>query len=233
MVRLLKRVAGKLPVNSQQWLKKVHFAWQQRAGTFSADEPEFDRLQEWVQPGDCVLDIGANVGHYTRRLSELVGCDGRVIGFEPVPATFELLVASASRFPFNNHTLLNVAASDQAKLRRMELPQSDTGLTNYYMARLVEGEGELSVLSLSIDALGLPGPIRFAKIDAEGHEFEVLKGMERLIDRDLPTLVIEGRSEQVASALTVLGYRFEQSPNSPNRVFTPPSRTPKPQTPHR
>ena len=34
-----------------------------------------------------LLDVGANVGHYTLRLSELVGEHGRVIAVEPVPET--------------------------------------------------------------------------------------------------------------------------------------------------
>lgn len=48
-----------------------------------------------MAPGDWALDIGANVGHYTKRMSDLAGPEGRVIAFEPVPDTFAVLCANA------------------------------------------------------------------------------------------------------------------------------------------
>ena len=48
-----------------------------------------------VSPRDWIVDVGANVGHYTKRLSELVGPKGRVIAFEPILETFSILSESA------------------------------------------------------------------------------------------------------------------------------------------
>ena len=83
-----------------------------------------------------MLDIGANVGHYTLRMSELVGDSGRVVAFEPVPETFALLAANARGFAIANVSLLNVAASDSAGIAGIRIPQFDDGLTNYYQASL-------------------------------------------------------------------------------------------------
>ena len=40
-------------------------------------EPEYGCLGDWIAEGDWVVDVGANVGHYTVRLSQLVGVSGR------------------------------------------------------------------------------------------------------------------------------------------------------------
>jgi len=61
--------------------------------------------------------------------------------------------------------------------------------------------------------------LRFAKIDVEGHELSVLKGMADLLARDHPILVLEGRSPDVADLLASLGYSYEEQASSPNRVF--------------
>ena len=110
MKKILKRVASKLPQRYQQEFKRIYFGHQIKIGKFKADEKEFSMLGLWVEEGDWVLDMGANVGHYVFKLSELVGATGRVIAFEPVPQTFELLAANIARITFKNVTLVNAAA---------------------------------------------------------------------------------------------------------------------------
>lgn len=48
-----------------------------------------------IRPGDCVWDVGSNVGFYTRQFLSRVGPSGRVVAFEPVPANAERLVPLA------------------------------------------------------------------------------------------------------------------------------------------
>jgi len=104
-------------------------------GHFETDEAEYAKLGQWVEPRDWVLDVGANVGHYSRKLSELVGRNGRVFSFQPVPQTFEILGANMACWPVSNVTLFNVAASDVMGTMGMSIPSFDTGLQNYYMAK--------------------------------------------------------------------------------------------------
>lgn len=217
---VLKRIASRLSLRHQQELKRVHFARQIRAGTFITDEHEFGRLGEWVRPGDWVLDIGANVGHYACRLSQLVGPEGRVFAFEPMPATFELLVANAARFAFQNVTLLNFAASRAPGIVGMSVPRLDVGLDNYYMAKIASGADTTSVASIDVDALRLPRPVKLAKLDVEGHELEALQGMQQLLRDSRPVLIVEGTSPEVADFLAGFGYAFSYEAGSSNRVFT-------------
>jgi FkbM family methyltransferase len=218
-VSWLKSVSSRLPLRAQQRLKRWHFAHQLRTDQFITSEPEYRYLDDWVAPGDWVIDVGANVGHYTIRLSRLVGPSGRVMAFEPIPETFEILVSLISAAGAHNVSLLNIAASAAIGVAGVSLPRFSSGLTNYYMASLIPGGGEFNVLTLPIDALMPPKPVSLIKIDIEGHELKALQGMEALLRRDQPRLIVEGRSEGVAIFLTDLGYRFVELEGSPNRVF--------------
>jgi FkbM family methyltransferase len=51
-----------------------------------------------LTPGDCVIDAGANVGAFTLLAANAVGPGGRVLAFEPIPATFRVLKRNAGRF---------------------------------------------------------------------------------------------------------------------------------------
>lgn len=118
-----------------------------------------------------------------------------------------------------NVTLLNIAVSETTTVLRMTIPKFDTGLNNYYMATVTNEPAALSVLCLPIDSLHIPKCVKLAKIDVEGHELSVLKGMEQLLMRDHPTLIVEGDSDEVAAYLDTFGYSFEKNEGSPNRIF--------------
>lgn len=65
-----------------------------RRNSFKTTEIEYSLLDKWIRPGDWVLDIGANVGHYSLKFSELVGESGHVLLFEPVLSTVDLLASN-------------------------------------------------------------------------------------------------------------------------------------------
>jgi FkbM family methyltransferase len=224
MKRMLRRLAAHLPVKWQQELKRHYFSRQIRAKAFRTREPEYDLLPSLVSAGDWVLDIGANVGHYTMRFSELVGEDGRVISFEPVPETFELLARHAAMAPCKNISLINAAASASFGVSPMSIPKSgDAHLLNYYRAHL-SADAHFSgfhVLRLSVDSLALPNTVRLVKVDTEGHELPVLVGMKRLLERARPTVIAEDGDPEVSRFLESLGYASEKLATSCNRLFRP------------
>lgn len=222
----IKQLLARLPTLWQDELKRYYYRRQIGAGTFVTDEPEFALLHELVKPGDWVLDVGANVGHYTKRFSEIVGPAGRVVSFEPVPATFAILAGNVRLLPTQNVTLVNAAASSHTAPVSMAIPQFESGMNNYYQAHITPqadpGSVAASVLALRIDALQLDGPVRLVKIDAEGHEGEVLRGMIELLRAKRPHLIVEGSSEAIASYLAELDYRPIVLGNSPNTLFQVP-----------
>jgi len=219
---LVRRIAARLPNEWQTELKRIYFRRQIRQDRFTTEEPEFAILSSLIHAGDWVVDIGANVGHYTKRFSELVGPRGRVIAFEPVPTTFSLLSANSQLFAHANVSLINAAVSDKLDVVGMAMPKFPTGLTNYYEAHVSPAtESSLAVLTVSLDSLCVGQPIALVKIDAEGHEAFVLSGMRKVIAASRPILLVETGSDKVIADLSSLGYTPEKFPNSPNVLFRP------------
>jgi len=71
-------------------------------------EEMFDKkFGSLLELNQCVYDIGANVGHYTKEFSTIVGGDGSVIAFEPSKTNFEILKQNTSTH--TNITYLNLA----------------------------------------------------------------------------------------------------------------------------
>lgn len=211
-MRAIRRVISHFP-HLQSELKRLHYARLIRRGRFVTEEPEYSLLSTLIK-GGLVIDVGANVGHYCMRFSELAD---RVIAFEPVPTTFAHLAANA-RFFGRNVTLVNAALSDRTGFTGISVPAED-GLPNFYLANL-SAEAELKVMTIRLDDLSLP-KVSLLKIDVEGHEKEALAGMWETIQRDKPVIIIETGEDWVRNELTRRGYRCERLVGSPNLLCKP------------
>jgi FkbM family methyltransferase len=221
ILSFLKRFAAKLPASWQQEIRRFHCKWKIRKGDFITDEPEYAILDSLISSGDFVIDIGANIGHYTKKFSEIVGIHGRVIAIEPVPETFALLSANMQQAKCKNISLFNIAVSDNNKIVGMIVPNYENGVKNYYEAHLTNVDTALKVLAIPLDIFNFPHSITLIKIDAEDHEVAVLKGMKNLLERDRPILIIETFSKTVDDFLGKLGYNSERLEQSPNKIFRP------------
>lgn len=220
---LLKKITNQLPEQWQTELKRIHYRRQIKKDNFITEEPEYNLLHNFIKDGDWILDIGANVGHYTKRLSELVGANGRVIAFEPVPITFFILSANSQLFKYQNVTLINAAVSDNIDTVGITIPKFLTGLNNYYQAHLTSDKNStLSVLTLALDSIiCIHQKIALIKIDVEGHESSVLAGMKNIINLSHPVLIVETSNKEVTKNIQNLGYDSKRLPNSPNVLFEP------------
>ena len=211
---IAKRFVTRMPPGVQERLKALWYSYQIHRGRFRSKASDWAQLGEWIRPGATVVDVGANVGYYTLKMAELAGPHGRVIALEPVPQTFRLLTRNTRKF--QNVTLLNVAASDVSGTVNISIPMLNGWL---HPSRAHIAELGSPVVALTVDGLGL-SEVALAKIDAEGHEYEVLIGMHRLLERDKPVLVVEGEDERVKAMLTALGYSARMFRGSPNTVYT-------------
>jgi len=211
-----------MPPFIQQELRRWKILIDFKKGKFCSHEPEFQLLPRLIHPGDWVLDIGANVGYYTMRLSELVGPEGRVFAFEPITATAEILSFIARYSPYDNITIFNTAVSDKPEILRFSIDKNQDGLPDYFTARATE-RGQHAVFATTIDSLSFPQRITFVKIDTEGAESAVLRGMEKLIERDHPILSIEC-DESLEPYIASRNYRMRpRQPRSANLLFLPPN----------
>jgi FkbM family methyltransferase len=152
-----------------------------------------------VEPGDTVLDIGANAGFFTLLAAARVGPRGRVLAFEPLPGVRRDLEANVGLNRFGNVTIHGAAVSDRkATLTLFEGPQGHKGLSS--LRPIDMAVQSLAVPAIALDDLaGEIGPVKLAKIDVEGAELLALVGASKLIARDRPHLVIEFTDEYLRS----------------------------------
>ncbi|MGY3129177.1 FkbM family methyltransferase [Agrococcus sp. UYP33] len=195
-------------------------------------EPEIRGLHHLVRAGDVCFDVGAAYGMYTFPLAELVGPHGAVHSFEPQPRPRAVLAAMRRAVG-----AAHVRLSDHGMGRRAgHLPLV---LPSRYGVR-ISGHAHLA------DRLAAPAPtagpaprrihvpvttiddvcaehaierVHFIKADVEGFEPEVLHGAARVLERDMPALLLEiedrhlgryGRTaDEVSGMLRERGYAMQ------------------------
>ena len=133
-----------LPENTLQLIKKVYYPYILRSISEN-DEVDLKVVRHLVNPGDYVVDIGANIGIYTKFLSELVGSHGRVYSIEPIPFTFEILCSNVKKLRLKNVELINYAISDTNGNVIMEIPLYESGGENFYQAKIVDENDKSSL----------------------------------------------------------------------------------------
>ncbi len=150
---------------------------------------------DWVGPGDLVFDVGAHLGDRTAAFSAL---GARVVALEPQPHLVPWLRRLVGTRPGVTVVEAAVGAREgRTRLWVSEATPTVSTLADGWRERVSEGnptfddvrwERSVEVPVTTLDALvarhGLP---RFCKIDVEGHEAEVLAGIER----PLPALSVE------------------------------------------
>jgi FkbM family methyltransferase len=163
--------------------------------------------------GAVVLDIGANVGAHTLRLAQLVGNEGRVYAFEPTDYAFTKLTRNLALNPqLTNVVPLRLALSDQTvisgqfEFRATWRPGGDhtSYATTVDFKRLDDWTNESDLPRVDL-----------VKLDVDGHEFEVISGALRLLQRNKPVIVMEVAEYQfensrrnTLSLLSEAGYSF-------------------------
>ena len=144
-----------------------------------------------LRPGDCILDVGANVGYFSVAGSRLVGNKGEVHAFEASPLLKSRL-GIVQNNPNRNITVYNLAVTDgEGELTFNCVISGHSGKSS--IRDVVDAATKpFSVRTISLDSL-LPNlsRVRLIKLDIEGAEMMALKGATRLIRRDRPLLIIE------------------------------------------
>ena len=143
----------------------------------------FHRL---LQKGDVVIDIGANIGYYTRIASKSVGSTGRVFAFEPSPNALSVLKLNTKDLA--NVQVFPVALSDTEGEARFYVRKN--GGTSSLAAD--SSAQEVKVKMTTLDNLALQvEKVDLIKIDVEGFEPDVLRGARTLIQDFRPLVYLE------------------------------------------
>lgn len=153
-------------------------------------------LKKWfknnIRTGNTVLDVGANIGFHTLYFSDLVGPSGRVIAFEPVPVNFSALTANINLNTAANIEPLNIALGLVNAETDIHIDREATNPGAYNLFE--EGEKNtritIAVADDFIPSLNIR-EINLVKIDVEGFEYQVIKGMQHTLAKYKPTVVFE------------------------------------------
>lgn len=186
--------------------------------------PVQQALARILHPGDVFYDIGANVGFLTVIAARLVGAQGQVIAFEPVPEN-----AAAVRHNCEINGIANVQVSETAI-------SDEIGTASLHVAEYAGGsalaaadnmtddlKGVMTVAVTTVDALiaqRQAPPPTLVKIDVEGAEINVLRGMRETLSRVRPIVLYEIDDEDAqrlaakaalcADFLREMGYEIEE-----------------------
>jgi FkbM family methyltransferase len=152
-------------------------------------------LAPYVQPGEVVVDVGANYGYTTCYFASVCGPSGHVLALEPEPETRALLEHNVRRNGYQNVEIVSAAAG--ATNGSISLWRSKTNFANHALnAGLVPNVRDsvqvdvVTVDDLCAARLGDRMPT-VLKIDVEGWEWEVLDGAREVLDRARPTIWLE------------------------------------------
>jgi FkbM family methyltransferase len=141
------------------------------------------RVRGALEPGCVMVDVGANLGYYTLIASKAVGPEGLVLAFEPSPRNLRHLLREIERNRCANVAVFSEALSDGPGLARL----SRSPEFNWGVCSLRDGGGDDGTLTATrrlddvVGPMGLAGRVSFVKIDTEGTELRVLRGMEGLL----------------------------------------------------
>lgn len=136
-----------------------------------------------LQQGGVLYDVGSHAGFEALLGRRLVGANGQVHCFEPVPANVLTLQSNVDANNFDNVIVHAVALSDSDGTARIDVTQH--GIT----ARLAD-DGHLEVRTVRLDSLALRAPT-VVKVDVEGAEAAVLRGMKETLRTHRPTVIVE------------------------------------------
>lgn len=147
-------------------------------------------LREVLRPGDRFVDIGANIGMITLMAARCVGTAGRVDSFEPNPACVAALRHHLALNAIEHVRVHPVALADTVGRMRLNLTSRHTGTATLAAVDEVVESFEVEV-GIGDELLAGGAPIRAIKIDVEGFELRVLRGLERVLTQQRPILVTE------------------------------------------
>lgn len=189
-----------------------------------SSENEYYELKKFIKKKQNVIDVGANIGRYSFKLSDLVGKKGSVYAFEPMEKCYITLLSLINFSNKKNILPFNLALSDKTSFVRMKELESKNN--NYLFgtqteSRIVKSTKNSNIkYSIRLDDIKFNKKISFIKIDCEGFEVQVLKGAKNIIKKNKPIILVEYNSPKVVKFLKSLNYREKiTNKKSRNKLF--------------
>ncbi len=218
-------IVREMPRSFREHVERLRLLW--RLALHRKFKPLVKRLAPLIPPGSTVLDVGGNHGRFAAELALALGGSLTVHAFEPLAYNFAMLRLVAKRH--RNVTAHHFGLSDRDEELNLYTPVLTSGVVEHggsFIAqtppRAMDARRPVLVQTPVIvrhgdrvlDELGVQR-FSFAKIDVEGHEAAVLRGLQKRIERDHPLLFIEvlplrpdraAATDEMTKYLAGLGY---------------------------
>lgn len=138
-----------------------------------------------LRSGDCCIDVGANAGYFTVLMAGAVGQSGRVAAIEPNPKLVDLLRKTLEVNGFQPFTaVLSKAVADvSGKTVQLAVPQGHVG-NGTIVGQITPEDTVYKTETITIDQITQDWErVDLIKIDAEGAEEQIWRGMGQTIRR--------------------------------------------------
>jgi len=216
MIKLVKRFLYTI-LGQSNYLKVLHLGYSFLFDLNILKRSEAEKYHYFakkiIKKGDCVIDIGANLGYFSRIFSKVVGKTGKVICIEPVMPFFNVL-----KWALKNKTncfLYNYALGNENKMVELVLPKFD-GVFRTGLPHIPSDESE-KVNSYIFETEMIQGSkllndlpkIDYIKCDIEGYEEIVLTELKDVLVKYKPILQVETwhhQKDKILKLLTGIGY---------------------------
>ena len=151
-----------------------------------------------IKPGMTAIDIGAHCGYFSVLMGDLVGPAGKVLSFEPNPPIAELLRRTVAINGFERRTTVHeMALGDTQGIASLDVPRNEP--KNAHVVQGAPTPGMISVPLMRADQIPGAASADFIKIDAEGAEEAIWRGLSGVLNQQRPlTILLEFTSARYA-----------------------------------
>jgi len=193
---LSRRVAPGQVFGNNLQLKRCRYGWMLFNGPYIGkcfelygeySESEVAMMRRFVRSGDHVVDVGANIGDLTLSLAQMVGPEGSVYAVESNAENHNVLCANLALNGVVNVKPMNVYLTQPSA--SPPAPGESPFVSEHWPPP-----------PMALDELPLE-QCRLVKVDVDGHEIEVLRSGERLVERTRPVLYVENDVRERSPAL--------------------------------
>ncbi len=150
-------------------------------------------------PGMVAVDVGANLGYFTLLMADCVGEGGHVHAFEPNPRMADLARRSAAMNGLGDRITLHANPVGARHGERVRLIVPDNQPMNAHLAPAAADMPEAPLHTVTLDDALAGSRVDLVKIDAEGAEYAIWRGMQAIVARNEPlTILLEFTPDRIA-----------------------------------
>ena len=164
-----------------------------------------------LKKNHCFVDVGSNTGYFSLLASPIVGKKGKIIAIEPIKKLYQQIKFNKKINFFENIKIYNFGCSNKCQKKEIYIRDDEIARSSLYKNYVSHYSfykkeffnklfnfKKIYIRSEKIKLLKLDDFIKhkvdFIKIDIEGHEYQALQGMRKILRKYMPKLIIETNS---------------------------------------